>query len=255
MKPIQSDSLENYVARHRTDFDAHEPRPELWAALESELHPVASGRAAPTLRVSAAEPATAPVAAALPDPRPRGGWWRYGIAAGLAALGLAAGAGEVWKARHPSVGATVAVGGERATAPTETTLYQTPETTLLAASNRADEGRLDTAVRGMERYYLRQLQRRRARLHQLAPEDTADCVLALQGLDSSYQHLKRALPRHPQPAVVLTAMNRNLQIRLDIIDQQLALRGAGQPAGNAVGEYVLAESQRGSGEVGARGGH
>ncbi len=252
MKPIQSDSLENYVARHRADFDAHEPRPELWAALEGELHPVAGGRAAPMLRVSAAEPATAPVAAAVPDPRPRGGWWRYGLAAGLAGLVLAAGAGEVWKARHPSGGVA---GIERAAAPTEITPYQTPETTLLAANNRADEGRLDTAVRGMERYYLRQLQRRRARLHQLAPEDTADCGLALQGLDSSYQHLKRALPRHPQPAVVLTAMNRNLQIRLDIIDQQLALRGAGQPAGNAVGEYVLAESQRGGGEVGARSGH
>ena len=99
----------------------------------------------------------------------------------------------------------------------------------------------------MERYYIAQLNDRKAQLGQLAPSATAEWARELVGLDSSYQQLKRELPQHPQPEVVLTAMNRNLQIRLDILDRQLELHGntdsqAALAAGNT-SEYALADSR------------
>ena len=248
MKPIQPDSLETYVARHRADFDLHEPRPELWAALDGELHPAVAP--APAMRMVAA-PAGEVVAPATQAPRRRAGegWQRYGLAAGLAALMLAAGAGEAWKSR-PAAGARVGAGlagDDGRTGSPDAALYQSPPP-LRTVSTQGADARLDTAVHGLERYYLGQLRSRQAQLNQLAPEATADWARELSGLDSSYQQLKRELPQHPQPEVVLTAMNRNLQIRLDILDQQLALRGAEQPAlagAGSAGEYALADSRSG----------
>lgn len=258
MKLIQSDSLENYVGQHRADFDPHEPRPELWAALENELHPATE---LPALRVVPKLAGERPALIFAPAaPRRAGGWQRYGLAAGLAALMLAAGAGEAWKSRRAAP-AGVAAGEERpAGAQPEAARYQSPATTRLTASTQAADARLDTAVHGMERYYLGQLRSRQTQLSQLVPGATADWARELGGLDSSYQQLKQELPRHPQPEVVLTAMNRNLQIRLDILDQQLALHGAEQPglagsSNGSGGEYALADSRRSKGQLPADSGH
>lgn len=252
MQPINRHSLENYAERHRADFDLHEPRPELWAALEKQLHGESAGSAAELPRMaivaatSASEPALASVATA-PQLRVQRNerWQRYGIAAALLALIVAAGMGEAWKSKHAPAGAiqaTVAVAAADAAS------YSVPDNSMLAASQGgADvDARLDTAVHGMERYYVAQLTDRKAQLSQLAPTATAEWARELVGLDSSYQQLKRELPRHPQPEVVLTAMNRNLQIRLDILDRQLELHGGGQAAlatTGANGEYVLADSR------------
>lgn len=254
MELINRHSLENYVERHRADFDLHEPRPELWAALEKQLHGDSPAAEAPRMAIATDTPTPAPQMAAeqpLAPPLLRvqksERWQRYGLAAALAALLVAAGLGEAWKTQHrPAV----------ATHPTETTpsaadaaLYLGPEASVMAASQGgADvDARLDTAVHGMERYYIAQLTDRKAQLSQLAPDATAEWARELVGLDSSYQQLKRELPRHPQPEVVLTAMNRNLQIRLDILDKQLELHAGDQAnlAGTAGtnGEYVLADSR------------
>jgi hypothetical protein len=259
MEPINRHSLENYAERHRADFDLHEPRPELWAAIEKQLHGDSAPQAEPPRMTVATTPTApvlvAPAVAELPATVPllrvqkSERWQRYGIAAALLALVVAAGMGEAWKSKHaPAV----------ATQPTEATataadaaLYLGPDANVLSASQGgADvDARLDTAVHGMERYYVAQLTDRKTQLSQLAPDATAEWARELVGLDSSYQQLKRELPRHPQPEVVLTAMNRNLQIRLDILDRQLELHGTSQAAvaGAGVGassEYALADSRR-----------
>jgi len=242
MEPINPYSLEKYAERHRADFDLHEPRPELWAALEKQLHGEGPSDERPVMGIAK----DTCVAADLPMNQPATRvqatkrWQHYGLAAVLAALVIAAGVGERWKATHAPVAA--------ATPATDAGLYVGPTTSLLAASNRegADvDARLDTAVHGMERYYIAQLNDRKTQLGQLAPSATAEWAHELVGLDSSYQQLKRELPQHPQPEVVLTAMNRNLQIRLDILDRQLELHGddhAALAAGSS-SEYVLADSR------------
>ncbi|MVN76712.1 hypothetical protein GO988_10305 [Hymenobacter sp. HMF4947] len=250
MEPINPYSLEKYAERHRADFDLHEPRPELWAALEKQLHGETPTQAeTPVMSISAPEAGVGdkprPVLRAQRTSGAR--WQRYGAALALALLVVAAGVGEVWKSKHALVVADQATPAQPSAA-TDAALYLGPDATVLAASQGGPgvDARLDTAVHGMERYYIAQLTDRKAQLGQLAPAATAEWARELVGLDSSYQQLKRELPRHPQPEVVLTAMNRNLQIRLDILDRQLELHGADQSAlaeaGNA-GEYVLADSR------------
>ena len=248
MKPINRHSLEEYAERHRADFDLHEPRPELWAALEKQLH---GDSPAEALRQSiAAATLATPLVTELPLTAPRppkvARWQPYGIAAALAALVIAAGVGEAWKTKH-SPATTTTQSAEPTATIADAALYLDPNTTVLAASQNGTDvdARLDTAVHGMERYYIAQLTDRKTQLGQLAPAATAEWARELVGLDSSYQQLKRELPRHPQPEVVLTAMNRNLQIRLDILDRQLELHGNDQAtlAGGGNGEYVLADSR------------
>jgi hypothetical protein len=256
MEPINRHSLEDYAERHRADFDLHEPRPELWAALEKQLHGESPAAAeVPRMTIATDYPAeTAQPVAALPLAQPAlrvqksDRWQRYGLAAALALLLVAAGVGEAWKTKQaPSLAAQTAT----TTTSPDAALYLAADPSALPASQGgADvDARLDTAVHGMERYYVAQLTDRKAQLSQLAPSATAEWARELVGLDSSYQQLKRELPRHPQPEVVLTAMNRNLQIRLDILDRQLELHGADQSAlagnnGGTTGEYALADSRR-----------
>lgn len=242
MEPINPYSLEKYAERHRADFDLHEPRPELWAALEKQLHGEASSDERPMMGIAKDTHVAAERSVAQPVMRVQvtKRWQHYGLAAALAALVIAAGVGERWKANHaPVIAATPA---------TDAGLYVGPTTSLLTASHNEGpdvDARLDTAVHGMERYYIAQLNDRKTQLGQLAPSATAEWAHELVGLDSSYQQLKRELPQHPQPEVVLTAMNRNLQIRLDILDRQLELHGDDQAAlaAGSSSEYVLADSR------------
>jgi hypothetical protein len=253
MEPINPYSLEKYAERHRADFDLHEPRPDLWAALEKQLHggeaPAKAEQPLMSIVTTEAIPAAAPVVS-LPPPVARvqsQRWQRHGVAAALALLVLAAGMGEMWKSKHSRPVAIATTQAARS-ADADAALYLGPDANMMAASQGGAgvDARLDTAVHGMERYYVAQLTDRKTQLGQLAPDAAADWAMQLVGLDSSYQQLKRELPHHPQPEVVLTAMNRNLQIRLDILDRQLELHGADQTAlasGAAGGEYVLADSR------------
>jgi hypothetical protein len=251
MEPINRHSLEEYAERHRADFDLHEPRPELWAALEKQLHGESLAAAeAPRMVITPDYPTQLSTELPLAQPMLRvqksDRWQRYGLAAALVLLLVAAGVGEAWKS---SRGAAVAAQTVTVPAGPTTAVYPEVDPSVVPASQGgADvDARLDTAVHGMERYYIAQLTDRKTQLSQLAPAATAEWARELVGLDSSYQQLKRELPRHPQPEVVLTAMNRNLQIRLDILDRQLELHGGDQPAlagsGSTNGEYVLADSR------------
>ena len=243
-------SLENFVERHRADFDTHEPRPDLWAALEQQLTNTAPAtpvmhRASATTEVKFVAPATA-------EAHARPSWFqRYGVAAALALLVVAAGASEAWKSSHQApelvASASPIAPSPVASAP-DAALYQSGNVLALTAAEHSvgADSQLVRAVRGMETYYTNQLARRQSELRQLNGPGvagmTADWQRELVSLDSSYRKLKLELPRHPQPDAVLTAMNRNLQIRLDILDQQLHIGTATEADPNS-GAYVLADSR------------
>jgi hypothetical protein len=257
MNYIKQDKLEDYVERHRGDFDLHEPRPELWAALEKELHGEGT-QVSETVMTIVTDPATKEemgrqivFTTPVEQPLTSGRWaWteRYSVAAALAVLVLAAGLGEAWKSGREVTTAVASSSTVSAPATTnaDAALYLAPTGSMeLTSASQNMDARLDTAVHGMESYYVNQLSERKAELSHLAPDATADWAIQLVELDSSYQRLKRELPQHPQPEVVLTAMNRNLQIRLDILDQQLQLRAPGQTAlsRESRAEYALADSR------------
>jgi hypothetical protein len=258
MNYSKQDQLEACVERHRADFDLHEPRPELWAALEKQLHDSGTGLAEPVMSVVADIAATtsqaAPTVPVMAQPAPRKRWaWaeHYSIAAALAVLILAAGLGEAWKSGQVIKERTAAnVATEMpASNVADAALYLGASGELMASEvSHSTNARLDTAVRGMETYYVGQLADRKAELGQLSPEAVAECSRELADLDSLYRQLKRELPSHPQPEVVLTAMNRNLQYRLDILNRQLELRNPTESAlpNETRGEYALADSRRSS---------
>ena len=256
MDTPKNKSLETFVERHRADFDTHEPRPDLWAALEEKLN--ATAPEMPVMRL-ADEVTVAPVAPAVTMAQAtRQNWFqRYGVAAALALLVFAAGASEAWKSRQaaPEVAAAASPaaadsGSTLAVNSDDAALYQggNPLSLTAAEHTTGADSQLVRAVRGMEAYYTNQLARRQSELSQLSGPGmaamNADWQLELASLDSSYRELKQQLLHHPQPDAVLTAMNRNLQVRLDILDRHLNLgndRTADDDRSN--GAYVLADSR------------
>ena len=256
MDTKKNNSLDNFVERHRADFDTHEPRPDLWAALEQKLDdPLAASTALPAMRLADAARPAAPAAApsGVSAPVRAAGWLqRYGVAAALALLVFAAGASEAWKTNHPAPELTAAnspTSSTNASDAPDAALYQGGNPVAMEATDRTAgaDSQLVRAVRGMETYYTAQLARRQSELHELTGPGmagmTADWQRELVSLDSSYRKLKVELLHHPQPDAVLTAMNRNLQIRLDILDQQLHVGTAPQEEHNT-GTFVLADSRR-----------
>lgn len=214
--------LEAFFERHRADFDAFEPRPDLWNDIEQRLG--ATPDEAPTLRIS---PPTMPATGAVvPAKRPP---VRYALAAalalllvaGLAYVGYRPAASEANWTRQPLV---------QHPATPEPGPAATQEALLATAATESPAQRLLLAVRHMETYYAAQLTERQRELHQLeatlpVSAGTAnDWQKELAALDSTYQQLRLELHRNPEPDVVLDAMNRNLQIRLDILNQQLRTR-------------------------------
>jgi hypothetical protein len=240
--------LETFIERHRPDFDAHEPSPDLWARLEEQLSQPGSGVGPVLLTNEPTEPAleadlfthaaSAPVTETpvlSPAKQPRRSLAQYGIAAALAVLVVAAVFSEVRRpAAEPNIAVAAAPDDMPDTSVPADAAYLGPGPQALAAGERmgTPDPRLTAAVRGMESYYASQLSSRQAELRELDAQTSlaADWPRELAALDSSYRQLKEELPHHPQPEVVLTAMNRNLQIRIDILDQQLQHRSAGQEA-------------------------
>ena len=230
--------LENFVERHLADFDAFEPRPDLWDDIEQKLAaPTASAalgqeeeHAAP-LRVVQLYP-TADTSVATPSARWAGWLPRPKMAAALAVLVLA-GAGAIWSNEHRPTAWTSSTAPLVLAAPT---VENAPEHTSfgfgaapVAATAESPVARLSQEVRRMEGYYAVQINERQAELQQLeaktaSADATADWQRELAALDSTYSQLKTELYRNPEPAVVLDAMNRNLQIRLDILNQQTRTR-------------------------------
>ena len=256
MDTKNQNSLENFVDRHRAEFDTHEPRPDLWAALEQQLNTTAPAmRLSEEVAVAPAVSAAARVATGALGTPLRASWLqRYGVAASLALLVVAAGASETWKARpaapEAAAAASVPAATSVAVAAPDAALYQHGNPTSLTAAEHTagPDSQLVRAVRGMEAYYTNQLARRQGELSGLSGPGMAamnvDWKRELVSLDSSYRLLKTQLLHHPQPDAVLTAMNRNLQVRLDILDRQLNLSTAPAETYPNAGAYVLADSRR-----------
>jgi hypothetical protein len=221
-------TLEAFVEQHRADFDAFEPRPDLWDSIEEELTAsTAPDETEAPLRVIK----LAPEPAAPAKKAPWGG--RYGIAAAVA-ITVLAGGGLFWKTSSQQSTATWASTSPApyiTTAPTEEetndSFYNGPNPVATAAAN-APVQRLNTAVQRMESYFASQIKERAGELRELEKESAnapaADWQRELAVLDSTYAQLKTELYRNPEPDLVLDAMNRNLQIRVDILNQQLRTR-------------------------------
>lgn len=237
MKP--NSGLEDFVERNRADFDAFEPRPDLWDALEARLdlpatadeaHP---GDATPTPVVplnpfSIAPDTAAPVAAETPAAG--FGWQRYAAAAAVALLLVAGGYGLRRADDQQGLLATAAAPGTALTVDQPAgPLFGAPE--AMPVSGHAAARRLEKALKRMETYYAAQISEKRHELDLLdaaaAPgtiPQAADWKQELAAQDSIYQQLRVELYQNPDPNAALDAMNQNLQIRLDILNQQLRTR-------------------------------
>jgi hypothetical protein len=240
--------LENFIERHRADFDVFEPRPDLWDDIEQNLAAPTAGSAAPAadeapavapLRVVKLYPDEAPDAApaafAAPATSFRSKWLpNSGMAAAVALL-LAAGIGAVWSSSHQDTVWARTAGTTPLVLAPESELEDVSSGLYFGASPVANAPEssaqyLTTALQRMETYYATQIAERKGELRELEAQTTAasappaDWRRELAGLDSTYRQLKVELYRNPEPDVVLEAMNRNLQIRLDILNQQTRSR-------------------------------
>jgi hypothetical protein len=221
--------LEDFVGRHRADFDAFEPRPDLWEALEQKLDADNQPAEAAPLRIVPLRPT---VETAVRSTAPRRRYFAYGLAATLALL-LLAGVG-FWQLRHPAAPAWTRTGAAAIadqpllnSAPlADDNPFKLGSEPVAQAAGAAPAQRAAAAVQRMEAYYAVQIRERQAELRRLDAQAgaSADWQRELTALDSTYQQLKVELSRNPEPDVVLDAMNRNLQIRLDILNQQLRTR-------------------------------
>jgi hypothetical protein len=232
--------LEEFVGRQRADFDTFEPRPDLWEAIERELD-----AAAPR-----SEPAEAPLRVVPLHPQARveplvatrRATYRYALAATLALLMLA-GLGVLWTTYRaqprwqPTGAATVAATPAVVPYAGLDNPFGLGSDPVATAAGEAPAQRVAAAVLRMETYYATQIQERREELNQLDAQlgaGPSDWKREMAALDSTYQQLKVELARNPEPDVVLDAMNRNLQIRLDILNQQLRTRAQVQEYSEAV---------------------
>jgi hypothetical protein len=159
-------------------------------------------------------------------------------------------AGYFWQAQQPTTIWTrsAAKSEVAAAAPAtgnEHNFYSGPGLTATAATDGPPQ-RLDGAVKRMESYYAAQIAERQQELTALDAETPAapraDWQHELTSLDSTYRQLKVELYRNPEPDVVLEAMNRNLEIRLDLLTQQLRTRERILDYHNQ--PYMVADSRR-----------
>ncbi|NVO31391.1 hypothetical protein [Hymenobacter lapidiphilus] len=249
---INNPGLETFVDHNRADFDAFEPRPDLWESIAQDLDAAPSApepqpelvparvlalfpqQAAPTAAIPAATATSAAVRSARP----------YGIAAAVATLLLLG----TWAWQQPQASrwtSTPATAVLPAGPAAELQPYTVPG--LASPASAGPEQRLASAVQRMETYYATQLTERQQELRLTDEEFGAEAPQAdwqqeLDALDVAYQQLKTELYQNPEPEMVLEAMNSNMQIRLDLLGQQLRTREQireyhSQP-------YMVADSRR-----------
>ncbi|WP_149867293.1 anti-sigma factor [Solirubrum puertoriconensis] len=233
MKP--NSGLEGFVERHRADFDNFEPRADLWDAIEARLDEPADEDETPT-HVLPLNPTVSPTHLDTPAATtPSFAWQRYVAAAAVAITLLAGGYGLRRADELSSSSATLASAADVLPAMEQqpsavAEVVGAPEPMAVSAGQPAEQ-RLASSVRRMEAYYASQILEKQHELRQLdesaAPgtmPQAADWIHELTALDSTYRQLRTELYRNPDPDAVLEAMNRNLQIRLDILNQQLRTR-------------------------------
>ncbi|MBT2556249.1 hypothetical protein J7E24_00470 [Hymenobacter sp. ISL-91] len=253
---INNPGLETFVDQNRADFDAFEPRLDLWDSIAQDLDAASAApepqpetaparvlalfphQAVPAAVTPAATATATATAAAVRSARP------YGIAAAVATLLLLG----TWAWQQPQASRwtrTAATAALPAGPEAELPPYTVPQ--LSSPASVGPEQRLASAVQRMETYYATQLTERQQELRLTDEEFGAEAPQAdwqqeLGALDMAYQQLKTELYQNPEPEMVLEAMNRNMQIRLDLLGQQLRTREQmreyhSQP-------YMVADSRR-----------
>ncbi|UOG74221.1 hypothetical protein MTX78_19120 [Hymenobacter tibetensis] len=244
--------LENFIERHRAEFDVFEPRPDLWDDIEQELAAPTAGpveqdadetivpKPLRIVKLYPEAPAATLAASSEPLRTTNSNTWlpRPGIAAAVALLVLA-GVGAVWNNEQHTTGWTNTgtaplVLAAPSPAPTDANTGLYFGASPVTNSQEAPAQQLTKTVQRMETYFASQIRERQQELQQLEAETpvasapAADWQRELASLDSTYRQLKVELYRNPEPDVVLEAMNRNLQIRLDILNQQTRFREQAQ---------------------------
>ncbi|TLM90532.1 hypothetical protein [Hymenobacter jeollabukensis] len=234
MKP--NSGLEAFVERNRADFDAFEPRPDLWDALEARLDQPADADEAsgatptPVVPLHPFPAAPAPTQPQVTAPAASFGWQRYAAAAAVALLLVAGGYGLRRADETPGAVAATDTAAMTTLGGPSTSVSVMDEPEALAVSSNAAARRLEKAVKRMETYYAAQISEKKHELDLLdaaapgtMPKD-ADWQQEMAAQDSTYRQLRADLFQNPDPNAVLDAMNQNLQIRLDILNQQLRTR-------------------------------
>ncbi|MBC7448061.1 MAG: hypothetical protein H7330_08385 [Hymenobacteraceae bacterium] len=263
--PTAPDALRSWTTQHRTVFDLAEPHPDLWTAIDRQLASVAESNLASVPHLTASR------AGGGPRPATRPAWWQAAAAA-VVVFGLGYGL-RVGTETAPA--ATVAAAEEQPRpadfdSPDDATLHvaaprhgfrnQEPDPAVQAAvlaSNvqaapdltaaspeRRTSARTSLApeITRLEARYAALVARQRASArHRFVPThalaDEWDREMAV--LDSAYAALRQELPRNRRTDDVVAAMNRNLHLRLKLMQQQMmALDAVQEMRQRAAGRIV-----------------
>lgn len=245
------DQLQNWVQNHRKAFDTLEPRPNLWAAIERQLEAdeVIAVAIGPTV---SAEP---PKLTASPGGKFAGrAWWQMAAAAVLFTLGYGlrmqteTAAPALAINDVPAATVTIQPAEESAPAATQHPMVvngfrnQEPDPAMQAAvlttESAEPEAAPATVTADRDRELAQRLRRLEARYEALLayhqPQAatgrtrfTSTRPLAdewareMAALDSGYAALRLELTRNPNTDEVVEAMNRNLHMRLSLLNQQV----------------------------------
>lgn len=176
------DQLKKFIADKREEFDVFEPRPDLWQDISKELHPTQS-------KSKPAKVVTFRVQEVL----------RY--AAAIALIFLSA----FLLGRYMKQSNEVQLAGESVKGQTA---IETIAPELLQ----------------VEAHYTSLIEQKQAELNEFdlkALEVDSDLDAQMKTLDSTYAQLKKELLSSPNKDQVIDAMTVNMQLRIDLLNQQL----------------------------------
>ncbi len=241
------DALHIWAQQHRAAFDVLEPRADLWTAIDVRLAP----KTAPELTAS------------------RGGgrpaWWQLAAAAAAVfgfGYGLRVGTEPTpttvivattvpATANHPTYDANLHVAAPRHSfrnqepdPAMQATLLATniqPEEVPEAPATHSSRAALAPEIARLEARYAALIAHQRAAAqhrfvptHALADEWDREMTV----LDSSYAALRQELLHNPRTDDVMAAMNRNLHLRLKLLQQQMMALDAVQEVRQRAGRGV-----------------
>ncbi len=262
--PATPDALHAWMGQQRAAFDVLEPRADLWHAIEQQLDASTAQPPAPVPLLTATR------AAAPPHPTFRPAWWQLAAAA-VVVFGLGYGVRVGTEATAPSSGLAAnedRIGIDEPASSTDASLHvaaprhgfrnQEPDpavqATVLASHVQGPElptsperrgvthGALAPEITRLEARYTALVARQRASAHhRFVPTNALaeewDREMAV--LDSAYVALRQELPRNRRPDEVVAAMNRNLHLRLKLLQQQMmALDAVQEVRQRAAGRIV-----------------
>ena len=272
------DALRAWTQQHQTAFDTLEPRADQWAAIEQALYPAAAPVPQMTASRGAAQSTQSTQSTQSIQTTPRPVWWQiaaaaavvfglgYGLRAGTemapvpvvvaavddrgdTAFGADEGDLHVAAPRHgfrnqepdPAVQAALLASNVQ---PAEASAEETDQPSGLVAASSARvnlRAALAPEIARLEARYAALIARQRAAAqHRFVPTHTLgdEWDREMTVLDSAYAALRQELPRNPRTDEVVGAMNRNLHLRLKLLQQQMMALDAVQEMRQRAGQVV-----------------